>query len=196
MSPPTVSQPGHLSWGFLAPTAHKGGGIHGLPAYRSGTPVFRDYANSSHAASYGATPRLSQPLSGLFFPLPSCHFQAGSTPGVLPFRDLCLPRSSNGSSPPDCPLDVCPAGCAPLVLGERSHRRACHILGSTDKHPWPSSGPLSTRESACITGSWLCTDDRPSPPGLQPPHGSNNRREAGLPLCYRHASQTPSPSPD
>jgi len=40
--------------------------------------------NSSQTAQYGVARRLSQPLSDLLLPPPSCHFQTGNARGVCP----------------------------------------------------------------------------------------------------------------
>jgi hypothetical protein len=79
------------------------------PVALSGLPGgARGFISRSHLADYGAARRFSQPLSGLFLSLPSRHFQAGGTRGVVPFRELFLPRSPDDSSSPACPLDVDP----------------------------------------------------------------------------------------
>jgi len=90
-----------------------------FPVARSGSPSIsrRESASGSHPASYGSALRFSQPLSGFFLSQPPCHFQTGSARGVLPYRGLLLPRSPDGSSPPACPPDVLPAGCAASILG-------------------------------------------------------------------------------
>jgi hypothetical protein len=68
---------------------------------------------------YGVALRFSQPLSDFSLRPPSCHFQTGDAPGVLPFKGLSLSRSPGGSSPPAYPLGVLPAGCAVFLLGGR-----------------------------------------------------------------------------
>jgi hypothetical protein len=100
--------------GVRCPYSARGGGsprLAGCPVkLPRGSPG--DCAGGSHSADYGAAHRLSQPLSGFLFPPPSCHFQAGGALGVLPSRGLFRPRSPDSSSPPACPPDVPPGGCA------------------------------------------------------------------------------------
>jgi len=103
----------------------------GSPRLATGCPVFTGLpAQAPHdlrrenlpmvpSIGYGIAPRLSQPFSDFFLPKPSHHFQMGNAPGVLPYRDLFLSRSPNGSPPLVYPLDVLPAGCAVSVLGWR-----------------------------------------------------------------------------
>jgi hypothetical protein len=99
--------------GFVAPTAHQEEGVHVPAGYPTGRPgSCRECVGRSHPADYGAARRFSQPLSGFFFPPPSCHFQASGAPGVQPYRGLLLSRRSGSSSRPACPHDVHPAGCA------------------------------------------------------------------------------------
>jgi hypothetical protein len=62
-------------------------------------------------------------LSAAFFlSPPPRHFQTGGVRGVLPFRELILPRSPDDSSPPACPLDVSPIELrvVPVLGGDRS----------------------------------------------------------------------------
>lgn len=112
-----------LSWGFLPlqRSRRRESTSCQLPGKLPG--FGRESANRSHAIGYGVAHRLSQPHSDFFFSSPSCRFQAGGVPGVVPFRGLILLRSPDSSSLPACPLDVLPAGCASPVLGGRSHRR-------------------------------------------------------------------------
>jgi hypothetical protein len=99
----------HLSWGFVAPSVLE----ERESTSQSGCPFWAPWwCQGVHQpfplADYGAARRFSQPLSGLFLSSPSRHFQAGGTRGVLPFRELFLPRSPDDSSSPACPLDVDP----------------------------------------------------------------------------------------
>jgi hypothetical protein len=79
--------------GFLAPTAHEA--TESTSRQKPGDWVSSDestqlYANHSHMIDYGVTHRFSQPPSDFFLLLPSNHFQAGSTHGVMSFRGLVL----------------------------------------------------------------------------------------------------------
>jgi hypothetical protein len=55
--------------------------------------------------------------------------------GSSPFRGLSLPRSPDRSSPPVCPLDVLPAGCATPVLGGGIRGRSSRCLGHHGAEP-------------------------------------------------------------
>jgi hypothetical protein len=83
----------------------------------------------SHPAGYGVARRFSQPLSDFLFPPPSCHVSDRWRSWDLPFRGLLLSRRPGDSSPPACPLDVAPAGCASPVLGGGASWRAAAYLG-------------------------------------------------------------------
>jgi hypothetical protein len=121
---PRVSRPRAPLLGFRRPFNARGGeSPRPAPVARPGLPGgARGCASGSHPASYGAAPRFSQPLSGLFLSPPSRHFQTGGVRGVLPFRELILPRSPDDSSPPACPLDVSPIELrvVPVLGGDRS----------------------------------------------------------------------------
>ena len=113
-SRPWVSRPRAPLLGFRRPYNARGGeSPRPVSVARTGLPGgARGCASGSHPASYGAAPRFSQPLSGFLLSPPSRHFQTGGVHGVLPFRDLFLPRSPDDSSPPACPLGVSPLGLA------------------------------------------------------------------------------------
>lgn len=88
---------GQLSWGFFPLQRIQAAKVHGLPFDRktseeSPRTTFA-FAGKSHPTSFGAAHELSQLHSDLFLSLPSYHFQAGGTLGVLPFRDLILLQS-------------------------------------------------------------------------------------------------------
>lgn len=142
-SPPVASRPKAPLLGFVAPSAHQVEGIHvppRLPALGS--------ADSSHAADYGAARRFSQPLSGFIFPPPSCHFQAGGAPGVLPFRGF----SSSLAGPMTrrhrrALVTLLLQVAHPPFLGGGTSRHSDRYLGSAGRRLSPSSGPWSARES-------------------------------------------------
>jgi len=81
------------------------------------------------------TPPATVPLTGFpnlsaafFLSPPSRHFQTGGVRGVSRFRELFLPRSPDGSSPPACPLGVPPIELAliPVLGGDaRGHSDQC-----------------------------------------------------------------------
>jgi hypothetical protein len=138
--------------GFLAPTALWEKGVH-VP------PVTRQAPGHPGFAPAVPIPPATVPLSGFpnlaavfFLPSPSCRFQAGGAPGVLPFRGLFHPRSPGSSSPPACPPDVSP------------QRLAFPILGG---EPWGApAGNLGTPASAiCRLQGLRPRESQHSPPG-------------------------------
>ena len=93
-------------------------------------------------------------LSATFFlSPPSCHFQAGSARGVLPFRGFVLPRSPDDSSPSAYPLDLVPTDCAAPVLGGSVRGRASRYLGLTGVAPLRPSGFSSSWKSVRVIKS-------------------------------------------
>jgi hypothetical protein len=100
---------GHLSWGFM-------------PLQRTSRrestyqPVARPIIRVSPGSPAAPTPPTTVPLAGVLNLSaassslePPAMFQTGGAHGVLPFRGWILPRSSDDSSPPACPLDVPPS---------------------------------------------------------------------------------------
>ena len=156
-SPPPVSRPEAPLLGFRRPYNARGGeSPRPVPVARFGPPGCAGVsASESHFASYGAARRFSQPLSGFFLSPPSRHFQTGGVRGVLPFRELFLPRSPDDSSPPACPLDVPPAGCAVPILGGDVRGHTGRFLGWFDQCLLSPSGLSSSWKSICINESRL-----------------------------------------
>jgi hypothetical protein len=101
---------GHLSWGFVSPTALQKERVHVTSGFPDELPGGnRESIDRSHPADYGAACRLSQPLSG-FLPLPNAlPFSDRWRSWGLPYRVLFLPQRPGCSSPPVCPLDVAPS---------------------------------------------------------------------------------------
>jgi len=120
----------------------------------------------------------TEPLSGFhnlsttILPIPSCHFQAGNTPGVLPFRGFRPSRSSNDSSPLDCLLDV--SSCRMRSLPPRWETPTgarFDFLGVLE----PSLFVFKAFFLVRITGLRSTFSDvrsQDSPLGPSPPHGS------------------------
>jgi hypothetical protein len=149
-SPPRASRPRAPLLGFHRPYNARGGeSPRPASVARTGLPGgARGCAGESQPADYGAAHRFSQPLSGFFLSPPSRHFQTGGVRGVLPFRELFLPRSPDGSSPPACPLDVLPIGLALIpVLGGDVRGRSYQCLGHSGRSLWSPTGPFSSWKS-------------------------------------------------
>jgi hypothetical protein len=103
--------------GFFSPSTHTGRESPRPPrftglAVRIGPKTGPASTGGSHAASYGAAHRFSQPPSDLLLSMPSCHFQTGGVHGVRPPGNYSFHEASSDSSPPDYPLAVAPAGRA------------------------------------------------------------------------------------
>lgn len=117
----------HLSWGSVPLQRVQEERVHVRPVARFGSPVVPGSADRSHPVDYGVARRFSQPLSDLL-PLPAAPpFSGGFRSWGLPFRGSFLPRSPDDSSPPACPRDVLPVGCAAPVPRRglpRAHRPA------------------------------------------------------------------------
>lgn len=120
---------GHLSWGSFAPTALGVERVHVPTGYPARLP-----GSYPRGSPTGPTPPATVPLTGFpnlsaafFLSPPSYHFQAGGARGVTPFRGLFLLCSPGDSSPPACPHDVPPAGCA-NPRPRRGHPRAHRLL--------------------------------------------------------------------
>jgi hypothetical protein len=121
MSPPTASRPRAPLLRFLCPYSARGeesprpaGCPVELPGFAGNLPT-------------GPTLPTTVPLTGFlnlsadfFLSPPSCHFQAGGTPGVPPFRGLFLPQRPGCSSPPVFPHDVLPVDCT-VPVPRRGH---------------------------------------------------------------------------
>lgn len=135
-APPAASRLKAPLLGFRAPTALTVERVHApIDLRRPGSPVPRD-------SPTGPTPPTTVPLAGFlnlsaafFLSLPSCHFQAGRAHGVSPFRGLFLSHSLGDSSPPTCPRDVPPAGCATPVLGGGFRGRIDRYPGCLGRMP-------------------------------------------------------------
>jgi hypothetical protein len=75
--------------GFISPSTHTGDESP-RPTHFTGKAIQLNpkaesaFASRSHAASYGAAHRFSQPLSDLLLSIPPCHFQTGDVHGVHP----------------------------------------------------------------------------------------------------------------
>jgi len=124
MSPPTVSRLKAPLLGFRCPYSALGGESPRLASCLVELPGFAGNLPT------GPTPPTTVPLTGFpnlsadfFLSLPPCHFQTGRAHGVLPYRELFLPRSPGCSSPPVCSLDVAPVDCA-VPVPRRGHPRA------------------------------------------------------------------------
>lgn len=121
MPPPTASRPKAPLLGFRCRYSALGEESPRLASCPVELPGF--------AGNPSADPTLptTVPLTGFpnlsadfFLSPPSCHFQTGGVLAVPPFRDLFLPRNPGCLSPPVCPLDVPPAGCA-VPVPRRGH---------------------------------------------------------------------------
>jgi len=116
--------------GVPCPFSALGGGnprLSRLPA--RATPVPRD-------APAAPTPPTTVPLTG-FLNLPAASsslrrpaiFRQVALLGFCPSGVHLLARSPDGSSPPACPRDVPPAGCASPILGGGTSRHSVRYLG-------------------------------------------------------------------
>jgi hypothetical protein len=114
----------HLSWGSYAPSAFQEERVHVSSSCPDKLP------GGAGILPGGPTLPATEPLAGFlnlsaafFLSPPSCHFQAGNARGVNPSGVYSFARSPGDSSPPACPLDVPPAGCA-APDPRRGHPRA------------------------------------------------------------------------
>jgi hypothetical protein len=89
--------------------------VQARTSYRTGNPLV--VPNPPATEPLPGFPNLS---AAFFLSPPSHHFQMGGAHGVAPSRGLHFSRSPDSSSPPACPLDVLPSGCATSFLGRGS----------------------------------------------------------------------------
>jgi hypothetical protein len=164
---------GHLSWGSLPLQRIRWRESTSLAVARSSHPGAPGLAASSHAAGFGAAHRFSQPPSGFLFPPPSCHFQTGGAPGVLPFRGFSSSLAALATRRRQHALLTFFLQVAhPPFLGGGTSRHDNRYLGSSGRRLWSSSGPWSARESVRTIKPRLMSRWSTCPSWASPPHGS------------------------
>jgi hypothetical protein len=129
-SPTEVSRPAATSLGVSCPFSARGGGsprpnqLPGRAPRFSGVPP----AGPTLPATVSLTGFLNLPATS-FLPPPACHVSDRWRSWGSPFRGFASHEDPASSSPPACPLDISPAGCASPVLVGGASGRATGCLG-------------------------------------------------------------------
>lgn len=178
---------GHLSWGSSPLQRIRWRESTSLAVTRSSHPGAPGLAASSHAAGFGVAHRFSQPPSGFLFPPPSCHFQTGGAPGVLPFRGFISSLAALAARRRQHALMTFFLQVAhPPFLGGGTSRHDDRYLGSSGRRLWSSSGPSSAWESVRTIKPRLMSRWSTCPSWASPPHGLY------LPLVGKASAPRPS----